>query len=107
ALALAFFAAILADFRAVAELGWIAGCGVLLCAFACFTVLPSLLTLLDKRSFSESGAPVPLRGPLSHWFLKTALGTGPAGRQHPPMIETWLPILSRRPVIVVGAGLLA
>ena len=28
-LALAFFAAMLADFKAVAELGWIAGCGVL------------------------------------------------------------------------------
>ncbi len=28
-LALAFFAAVLADFQAVAELGWIAGCGVL------------------------------------------------------------------------------
>src|SRR5262249_61596142 len=62
------------DALPISELGWIAGCGVLLCAFACFTVLPSLLTLLDKRSFSESGAPVPLRGPLSHWFLKTALG---------------------------------
>src|SRR5262249_10167768 len=36
-LALAFFAAMFADFRAVAELGWIAGCGVLLCALACFT----------------------------------------------------------------------
>ena len=33
-LALAFFAAIFADFKAVAELGWIAGCGVVLCAFA-------------------------------------------------------------------------
>jgi hopanoid biosynthesis associated RND transporter like protein HpnN len=98
-LALAFFAAIFADFKAVAELGWIAGCGVLLCAFACFTVLPSLLTLLDKRSFSESGAPVPLRGPMSHWFLKAALRP-----PHTPMIETWLPILSRRPVVVVGAG---
>ena len=52
-LALAFFAAIFADFKAVAELGWIAGCGVLLCAFACFTVLPSLLMLFDKRSFNE------------------------------------------------------
>src|SRR5438046_2150753 len=48
-LALAFFAAGLADFQAVAELGWIAGCGVLLCAFACFTVLPALLTLFDRR----------------------------------------------------------
>ena len=36
--ALAFYAAMLADFQAVAELGWIAGSGVLLCALACFTV---------------------------------------------------------------------
>ena len=48
-LALAFFAAMLADFQAVAELGWIAGCGVLLCALACFTVLPAVLTLVDRR----------------------------------------------------------
>src|SRR5258707_5205217 len=49
-LALAFFAAIFADFKAVAELGWIAGCGVLLCAFACFTVLPALLMVFDRRT---------------------------------------------------------
>ena len=36
---LAFFAAMLADFMAVAELGWIAGCGVLFCAFSCFIFL--------------------------------------------------------------------
>src|SRR5439155_1954714 len=48
--ALAFFAAMLADFQAVAELGWIAGCGVLLCAFACFTVLPAMLCVSDCRS---------------------------------------------------------
>jgi hopanoid biosynthesis associated RND transporter like protein HpnN len=47
--ALAFFAATFADFHAVAELGWIAGCGVLLCAFACFTVMPALLRLFDRR----------------------------------------------------------
>ncbi|HEY1375239.1 MAG TPA: MMPL family transporter, partial [Gemmataceae bacterium] len=47
--ALAFFAAMLADFTAVAELGWIAGCGVLLCALACFTVLPALIVLTDRR----------------------------------------------------------
>src|SRR5919109_3233832 len=49
ALALAFFAAMFADFQAVAELGWIAGCGVLLCALSCFTVLPALLRILDRR----------------------------------------------------------
>src|SRR5439155_9171717 len=47
--ALAFFAAALADFQAVAELGWIAGSGVLLCALACFTVLPAALKLFDRR----------------------------------------------------------
>jgi hopanoid biosynthesis associated RND transporter like protein HpnN len=47
--ALAFFATMLADFKAVVELGWIAGCGVLLCALACFIVLPALLTLWDGR----------------------------------------------------------
>jgi hopanoid biosynthesis associated RND transporter like protein HpnN len=101
-LALAFFAAIFADFKAVAELGWIAGCGVLLCAFACFTVLPSLLMLLDKRSFNEQGATIPGRGPKSHWFLRTAMRP-----PHTPMIETWLPALSRRPVVVVAAGVCA
>jgi predicted RND superfamily exporter protein len=54
ALALAFFAAMLADFRAVAELGWIAGCGVLLCALACFTVLPAVLMLADRRALVRS-----------------------------------------------------
>src|SRR5690606_35681308 len=44
---LAFFATMLADFKAVAELGWIAGCGVLLCALACFTAMPALLALVD------------------------------------------------------------
>jgi hopanoid biosynthesis associated RND transporter like protein HpnN len=38
------------DFQAVAELGWIAGCGVLLCAASCLTVLPALLVLSDRGS---------------------------------------------------------
>src|SRR5437764_6876384 len=54
-LALAFFAAMFADFQAVAELGWIAGCGVLLCAFACFTVLPAALMLFDRRARMGNG----------------------------------------------------
>lgn len=46
--ALAFFATTFADFKAVAELGWIAGFGVLFCALACLTVLPALLVLWQK-----------------------------------------------------------
>jgi len=56
-LALAFFAAFFADFKAVAELGFIAGCGVLLCALACFTVLPATLMLFDRRALSPSTTP--------------------------------------------------
>ncbi len=53
ATALAFYAAMLADFQGVAELGWIAGSGVLLCAFSCFTVLPALLKLFDRRHWLD------------------------------------------------------
>lgn len=81
ALALAFFAALLADFQAVAQLGWIAGCGVLLCALACFTVLPAALMLTDRRG-DVAPAAIP---------IGTATG--------------WLPRLSARPGLVLGCGL--
>jgi hopanoid biosynthesis associated RND transporter like protein HpnN len=90
-LALAFFAAMFADFRAVAELGWIAGCGVLLCALACFTVLPSVLILFDRRSFEGQVPRLALFDPLS-----PALD---------PRSASWLPGLARRPRLVLGAGL--
>jgi hopanoid biosynthesis associated RND transporter like protein HpnN len=79
--ALAFYAAMLADFKGVAELGWVAGSGVLLCAFACFTVLPALLILFDRREIS-TGEVIP---------IGTAAG--------------WLPGLSRRPRGVALGGL--
>lgn len=88
-LALAFFAAILADFQAVAELGWIAGCGVLLCAFACFTVLPSILMLFDRReqaSVEEADSP--------NLVLRTPYSTS----------DTWLPVIGRRPRLVLTLG---
>src|SRR5205823_10088254 len=83
-LALAFFAAMLADFRAVAELGWIAGCGVLLCALACFTVLPALLMIFDRRQS--------VRSP---WSV--------VGSKELRTTDAWLPGL--RPHWVIGAGL--
>src|SRR4029077_13523768 len=43
ATALAFYAAMLADLKAVAELGWIAGSGVLFFAFSCFPLCPGRL----------------------------------------------------------------
>src|SRR5262249_32028697 len=88
-LALAFFAALFADFKAVAELGWIAGCGVLLCAFACFTVLPALLTLFDRRTF-----PAPDEAPLR--LFDPAAGARGDG---------WLPGLLQRRGLVLGVGL--
>ena len=52
---LAFFATMLVDFKAVAELGWIAGCGVLFCATSCLTLVPAALAILDRRGPQERG----------------------------------------------------
>lgn len=80
ATALAFFATMMADFQAVAELGWIAGSGVLLCALSCFTVLPALLVLTDKRRLL-----VPVAIPLSSR-------------------AAWLPALARRPRLALATA---
>jgi hopanoid biosynthesis associated RND transporter like protein HpnN len=81
--AIAFFVAMLADFQAVAELGWIAGCGVYFCVLSVFTVLPAAIWLTDRR------------GPL----VPTTLPVHPGG--------LWLPRLMRRPRRVVAVGLAA
>ena len=90
--ALSFFATMLADFKAVAELGWIAGFGILFCALACFTVLPALLSVVERfRDRRERPAPggaevLPFHGPT----------------------RPFLPALASRPklVAVVGAAVL-
>jgi hopanoid biosynthesis associated RND transporter like protein HpnN len=88
--ALAFYATVFADFKGVAELGWVAGSGVLLCAFACFTVLPALLTLIDRRRW---GSPSLTLFPAQPAFA-SPLGT-----------TAWLPGLTRKPWHVVAAAL--
>jgi hopanoid biosynthesis associated RND transporter like protein HpnN len=80
--ALSFYAAMLADFQAVAELGWIAGSGVLLCAFSCFTVLPALLRLVDRRDRPRQVA-----------------------AQRVKDGAVWLPGLATRPRLVIGVSL--
>jgi hopanoid biosynthesis associated RND transporter like protein HpnN len=97
-LALAFFAAIFADFRAVAELGWIAGCGVLLCALACFTVLPALLTLYDRRK-----APGGAGG--SQKVLPFRRAGGPPAVSPPEGRDNWMPGLWRHSRWIVAGGL--
>jgi hopanoid biosynthesis associated RND transporter like protein HpnN len=87
--ALAFFATMLADFKAVEELGWIAGCGVFLCALACFIVLPALVTLWDRRGTRERRSAPPV---LSLAEIKNQR-------------RQWLPFLMRRPRLVVGVSL--
>ncbi len=87
--ALAFYAAMLADFQAVAELGWIAGSGVLLCALSCFTVLPALLKVFDRRGIIRPGQ---------------------RGAEEPPILsfrapEVWLPGLTGRSRWVLGVSL--
>lgn len=84
--ALAFFATTLADFKAVAELGWIAGSGVLLCALSCLTVVPAALVLLDRRRPAPAGPPQTIPFPTA---------------------GAWLPGLAGRPrVVLVGGAVL-
>jgi hopanoid biosynthesis associated RND transporter like protein HpnN len=88
---LAFYAAMLADFQAVAELGWIAGSGVLSCALSCFTVLPAALKLLDRR---------PRTFGLQALSVRARDENGKAS-------SVWLPGLAGRPSWVIGASLAA
>jgi hopanoid biosynthesis associated RND transporter like protein HpnN len=81
--ALAFYVAMLADLKAVAELGWIAGSGVLLCALSCFIVLPALLALFDFRRPGAGAASL------------LSLAEHREARRH------WLPFLMSRPYTVV------
>jgi hopanoid biosynthesis associated RND transporter like protein HpnN len=107
ATALAFFAAMLADFQAVAELGWIAGSGVLFCALSCFTVLPVLLMLFDRRPAEEAAGPPEVEGGDKLVVLRMP----PSSRrrvplaQFPRVADSWLPVLARRPRLVIGVSL--
>ncbi|MBI1347649.1 MMPL family transporter [bacterium] len=58
---LAFFCAAFTSFLGVAELGIIAGGGILLCTIATFTCLPALVALADRKS-EERTLPVPFQG---------------------------------------------
>ncbi|MFO0810151.1 MAG: MMPL family transporter [Gemmataceae bacterium] len=92
--AMAFFAAMLADFAAVAELGWIAGCGILLCAFATFVVLPPLLILFDRRK-----SIAPRLALITHEGDRVETPHGPK-----PVTGVWLPWLAERPQWVMVGG---
>lgn len=59
--ALAFFCATFTNFLGVAELGIIAGGGILLCGIATFTVLPALVTLADSQ-MEPRQLPTPFQG---------------------------------------------
>jgi hopanoid biosynthesis associated RND transporter like protein HpnN len=71
--AIAFFATGLTDFSGVAQLGVIAGGGVLLCWLAQMTVLPAAILLLDRyRSGQRTPLPLDL-----HRYLKPAIYARP------------------------------
>lgn len=59
--AVAFFCATFTNFLGVAELGIIAGGGILLCAMATFLVLPSLIVLADEK-LEPRQLPTPFQG---------------------------------------------
>jgi uncharacterized protein len=70
---LAFFCATLTSFLGVAELGIIAGGGILLCCVTTFVVLPAMIAIAD-RNVEPRRLPTPFRGLL----LKRVTSTNPA-----------------------------
>jgi len=62
--AIAFFTAGLTDFTGIAELGLVAGGGILLCGLSAIVLLPALLVLSDRRR-SRRYLPEPL--PVGDW----------------------------------------
>jgi hopanoid biosynthesis associated RND transporter like protein HpnN len=105
--ALAFFATMLVDFRAVSELGWIAGSGVLFCAAACLTLMPAALTIVERR---RAGGDSPLSPPGGEPAVGRTGGLTPPARPDvlafPSPSAAWLPGLAGRPRAVLAAGVL-
>ncbi len=54
--AMAFGAMVLTDFIGIAELGWIAGTGILICMLAMILLLPALITVEEKWRHSDDVA---------------------------------------------------
>ncbi|MBC8289732.1 MAG: MMPL family transporter, partial [Planctomycetes bacterium] len=69
---LAFCCAAFTDFLGVAELGLIAGGGIIFCALATFCVLPALVFLADRQT-EPARLPVPFQGTT----LRAAIATRP------------------------------
>jgi hopanoid biosynthesis associated RND transporter like protein HpnN len=100
---LAFFAIMLADFKAVAELGWITGWGVLLCAGTAVVMMPAFLAIIERRAMrlAKKGTPAP---PARCGLAESVHTTG-----------AWVPGLAKRPqlalviggVLVVACGIYA
>jgi hopanoid biosynthesis associated RND transporter like protein HpnN len=72
--AIAFFMAGLTEFTGVAELGVIAGGGILLCLLAALTVLPAMIHLCDAGRFNQMlPAPLDIHGWLTPLFARPRL----------------------------------
>lgn len=69
----AFYAALFTDFQGLAELGFVAGSGVLLCLLSMLLVFPAALYLLDGRRFSGGGVAAPAALPRAE-FLERLSG---------------------------------
>jgi hopanoid biosynthesis associated RND transporter like protein HpnN len=85
---LAFFAIMLADFKAVAELGWIAGSGMLLCAASCLMIMPAMLVLAENK---RAGVAIAQLSDI-------------AGKKTLPFPTPWLPGLAHRPRLALAIG---
>src|SRR5262249_17022824 len=83
--------------------------GVLLCAFACFTVLPSLLMVFDRRPSSGAGVGKTVTEgrilpDLSPGLAILSLRSSVVDPRSPG-VDSWLPFLAKRPRWIIGPAL--
>ncbi len=87
--AAAFFAILLIPFRGFAELGLVAGLGVLLCLLAAFTVLPSLMIAHGRRTGARaSRRSVSTPPPTAPFDRVWSRGAAAAVSRHPRLVVT-------------------
>ncbi len=107
--ALAFFATMLVDFKAVAELGWIAGSGVLFCAASCLTLMPATLLIVERIREQRAARRAIRAGAAKAAPINPDPSVSEEEGHHilpfPAPPAAWLPGLASRPRTVLAIGL--
>ena len=86
----AFMATMLADFKGIAELGFIAGTGIIICLIVTMTLLPSIIIIFEKFKWRKSTEKTELKKSIFHYSISKVT------------IHPVLDLLLKKPKILIG-----